>query len=250
MENRDFKGVWIPKEIWLSKELTMTEKVILTEIASLDNENHCSAGNEYFAEFCNCGVATVTRSIKHLEEMGYIKIISFDGRRRLIKMMNQPNQNDEAESSKRLTNNIDNNTTSKKDTILSKDNIVESQPILDIKPKKKSLYMQATDFVDETFDDLVLRENLKDWIKFMFNIYREQCKTLYLNVIKSKINRLLTFKPEDRINIVITALDNGWQNFYEPKEKKQFYRGKEVFGEDEFINCKKASKEELSGQAF
>ena len=27
-DNRDFKGVWIPKEIWLNEELTMLEKVI------------------------------------------------------------------------------------------------------------------------------------------------------------------------------------------------------------------------------
>lgn len=37
--NRDFKGVWIPKEIWLSTELTLQEKVMLVEIDSLDNED-------------------------------------------------------------------------------------------------------------------------------------------------------------------------------------------------------------------
>ena len=36
--NRDFKGVWIPKDIWLNENLTMLEKVILIEIDSLDNE--------------------------------------------------------------------------------------------------------------------------------------------------------------------------------------------------------------------
>jgi hypothetical protein len=37
-ENRDFKGIWIPKEIWLSKDLTLQEKVFYVEIDSLDNE--------------------------------------------------------------------------------------------------------------------------------------------------------------------------------------------------------------------
>jgi hypothetical protein len=33
---RDFKGVWIPKEIWLDERLNALEKIILTEIDSLD----------------------------------------------------------------------------------------------------------------------------------------------------------------------------------------------------------------------
>ena len=69
MEQRDFKGVWIPKEIWTNSELSMIEKGIFTEISSLDGETHCYASNEYFAEFCQCSVPTVTRAIKHLMEL-------------------------------------------------------------------------------------------------------------------------------------------------------------------------------------
>jgi hypothetical protein len=43
--NRDFKGVWIPKEIWISSQLSLFEKVLFVEINSLDNERHCYAGN-------------------------------------------------------------------------------------------------------------------------------------------------------------------------------------------------------------
>ena len=50
----EFLGVWIPREVWLDERLSMIDKGILTEITSLDNENHCSAGNEYFAKFCQC----------------------------------------------------------------------------------------------------------------------------------------------------------------------------------------------------
>ena len=44
-KNRDFKGIWIPKDIYLSKELNWTDKLLLIEIDSLDNENHCMASN-------------------------------------------------------------------------------------------------------------------------------------------------------------------------------------------------------------
>jgi len=33
--NRDFKGVWIPKEVWINKDLTWMEKLFLVEIDSL-----------------------------------------------------------------------------------------------------------------------------------------------------------------------------------------------------------------------
>ena len=36
--DRNFKGIWIPKEIWLAEDLTMQEKVMLVEIDSLDDE--------------------------------------------------------------------------------------------------------------------------------------------------------------------------------------------------------------------
>ena len=50
-ENRDFKGVWIPKEIWLNTDLSIIEKVLLVEIDSLDNSDRgCFASNEYLAK--------------------------------------------------------------------------------------------------------------------------------------------------------------------------------------------------------
>ena len=71
---RDFKGIWIPKEIWLSKELTLQEKVFLVEIDSLDNHEGCYASNEYFANFFNLSKNRCTEIIKSLEKKGYINI--------------------------------------------------------------------------------------------------------------------------------------------------------------------------------
>ena len=120
--DRDFKGVWIPREIWLNTELSMLEKVLLIEIDSLDTENHCTAGNDYFAQFCNCGVATITRAITHLKDLGYIEELDYNGRvrkLRLIKMISQTNQNDE-ELNISISNNTNNNTN--KQNMLLEDN--------------------------------------------------------------------------------------------------------------------------------
>lgn len=121
--NRDFKGVWIEKDIWLNTELTILEKVIYAEIDSLDNENHCTASNEYFAEFCDCSTSKVSKAIKKLQELGMIDIMSFDGRHRRIRVVKNAMQTSKkcyADSQKMLTNNIDNKQTNNKISI-SKD---------------------------------------------------------------------------------------------------------------------------------
>lgn len=83
---RDFKGVWIPKEVWLDKRLSMLDKGILTEIDSLDmGENGCFASNEHLAEFCQCSLTKVSTSISKLIELGYVSVVSFDGRKRFLK---------------------------------------------------------------------------------------------------------------------------------------------------------------------
>jgi hypothetical protein len=72
--NRDFKGVWIPKEIWLDKGLTLTEKAFLVEIDSLDNEEGCYATNAYFAEFFDLSACRCSQIINNLKDKGKISI--------------------------------------------------------------------------------------------------------------------------------------------------------------------------------
>ena len=83
--NRDFKGVWIPKDIYLNPELTLVEKILLIEIQSLDNEQGCFAGNKYFADFIGVSTTTISLGITKLKELGFIYQESFDGRKRILK---------------------------------------------------------------------------------------------------------------------------------------------------------------------
>lgn len=71
---RDFKGIWIPKEIWLSRDLTLQEKVFLAEIDSLDNNDGCFASNQYFAEFFQLSKNRCSEIIKSLEEKSFITV--------------------------------------------------------------------------------------------------------------------------------------------------------------------------------
>ena len=85
-ENRDFKGVWIPKKVWLDTRLNALDKVILMEIDSLDQgEKGCYASNEHLAKFCQCSKTKVSTAISKLIEYGYLYIQNFDGRKRELK---------------------------------------------------------------------------------------------------------------------------------------------------------------------
>lgn len=111
-ENRDFKGVWIPKEIWLNTELSALDKIIYAEIDSLDGENGCTASNEYLATFCACSVSKVSSAISRLTKMDFIYMESFNGRcrvlrSRLTKNRRQTNKKCEADYEKNVPINID-----------------------------------------------------------------------------------------------------------------------------------------------
>lgn len=81
---RDFKGVWIPKEIWLHPELSMLEKCLAAEINSLDGDDNCYAGNEYFAKFFGVTERHIRRAISNLKKLGIVEQVNFDGRIRYL----------------------------------------------------------------------------------------------------------------------------------------------------------------------
>jgi len=242
-DNRDFKGVWIPKEIWLNKDLTMLEKVIYTEISSLDNENHCIAGNEYFAEFCNCSVSAVTKAIKHLKDIELIQELAFDGRHRklrVVKFTKQSSKIYEAESENLLSNNIDTNTSSKKDTITINSN--SNEFLGKIKStKRKSLYEKCSDQISEFTNNIGLQEVLHDYLKIRLQM---KDKPLYEGTWKGMLKKLA--KMDNQIDVVNESIERGWASFF---EHKSYSKGKEKFGEDDNIISEKGDFES-SGETF
>ena len=95
---RDFKGVWIPKDIWLNRDLSVMEKLFLVEIDSLDNEQGCFASNKHFSDFFDISKGRCTQIIKSLEEKGLVSIKhEYKGKqiiRRTIRVVNKVNKVD------------------------------------------------------------------------------------------------------------------------------------------------------------
>ena len=87
MENSCYNGngIWIPYEILQNDELTSTEKILYAEIYYLDRpDEHCTASNEHLAQFLKISEAGVKKCLTHLRELGYIRTVAFDGRKRSI----------------------------------------------------------------------------------------------------------------------------------------------------------------------
>lgn len=210
--NRDFKGVWIPKEIWLDKELDLTEKALLIEIHSLDNEFHCVAGNDYFAEFLNCSESTITRAIKHLKELGYIAS-SFDGRvrkLRVVKLTRQSSQIDEH-------NNIYNNThTIETINIVStpeSDQEFLVQETSQQKSKKKNLWESCYFEICEFTEDIEVRDMLRDYLNMRLEVSNKKFGSKTFKGMLKKL-RTLTDSKSECLQIIQQAIDRQYLTFY------------------------------------
>ena len=277
-KNRDFKGVWIPKEIWLNENLTMIEKVILIEIDSLDNEEHCSAGNEYLAKFCQCSIPKVTEAIRKLTDLGLIEIVSFDGRHRkirscLIQSMNQTHTKYDAASGKVLAINISNNlannltynkngetsspvvtettsstkTTTKNDTTdagnyRKRKTIVSTPDPEEGQKKRVSRKDQLVNYVDSLSYSAETKDVLRKWI-FQIGLP----KGVTVPQLTDMVNNLQTACKEESIvrQSINESYLHNWFGFYPPKTtatKKAEYQPE--------ISCERADPKNLSKEIY
>lgn len=215
---RDFKGIWIPKEVWLDNRLNALDKIILMEINSLDNgETGCYASNKYLAEFCQCTETKVSTTITKLKKFGYIELESFDGRHRILKSKTQALKNLKADIKNFNSNNIYNNLENNK---LDKSNLysLEENTGKDIMPSKE------------------LSANIK-------------CIIDYLN---ESINAKYKYNTKETINLIKARFKDGYvlDDFYDVIDKKvkewlgtdmeQYLRPSTLFGNkfENYVNQK------------
>ncbi len=193
-KERDFKGVWIPKEIWLDDRLSPLEKVLLVEIDSLDNERGCFKSNAKFAEFLQCGVNTITRSVKKLTELGYVtcKMVTHDrGTSRVIKMVKgvSPKWLEGSHQNGEQGNTVRGNT---------KENIKET----------KAKGFELPYFINqEVWDDF---EKMRKSIK----------KPLTDRARTTIVNKLKAFGEHSANEILDQSIEHCWQTVYQLKDVK------------------------------
>lgn len=208
-QERDFKGVWIPKEIWLDKRLNALEKVILTEIDSLDNGvRGCFASNKHIAEFCQCSERSVTGSISKLVEIGYIYVESFDGRQRILRsrlaeLARQGSKICEAESQNLRESNTSNNTSNN----------------TGIKKKERKKETSYDSILSRIVDD-ELRDLYYEYIK-MRKLIKSPMTDRALTMLISKVEQLEPLSIDRQKQMLETAIVNNWKSVYPIKDEKQ-----------------------------
>lgn len=201
---RDFKGIWIPKEIWLDERLNALDKVILAEIDSLDSsERGCWASNKHIADFCQCTERKVSATVAKLIQCGYVYVQKFDGRQRELKsrlanFSMQSRKNFYADEKKIQESNTSNNTlnnTSKKER------------------KKETSYDEILSSI--TNDDL--RELYLEYIK-MRKMIKAPMTDRALTMLINKVNELEPNSIENQKKLLETAIMNNWKSVYPLKD--------------------------------
>ena len=80
-----FYGITIPASILSIKELSSNDKIVLAYIFSLaKSEKHFWGSNAYIQRILNISKATASKSIQKLIKQEYVKLLSYDGRTRIL----------------------------------------------------------------------------------------------------------------------------------------------------------------------
>lgn len=212
-DNRDFKGVWIPKEVWLDTRLNALDKVILMEIDSLDQgEKGCYASNEHLATFCQCSKTKVSTAISKLIECGYVYIQNFDGRKRELKSRLS---NSERQSIKICNADIQN--LKESNTYSNTDNNTVSNK-KERKSKSKSYDEQIAGYTDNE----ELQNALKAFVQ-MRSFIKKPLTEYGLKLLLNKLSKIGK-TDEEKIAIVNRSVEHNWQGFFEIKEETSYQK--------------------------
>lgn len=210
-QERDFKGVWIPRIVWLDDRLNALEKVILTEIDSLDQgERGCWASNKHIAQFCQCSETKVSTAISKLVKLGYLYVQSFDGRQRelkssLSKFETLHFKNCEADSQNLKQSNTENNPST--NTTRSK------------KASKAETQKSFDEIIDEYTDDVDLKGTLIEFLKMRQRI-RKPMTNYAFELLLKKLDKMAN-NSAAKVEILNQSIVNGWQNAYPLKNGAQ-----------------------------
>lgn len=208
MTERDFKGVWIPREVWLDDRLSALDKVILVEIDSLDmGDRGCYASNRHLADFAQCSEAKVSKAISKLTKLGYVYVQKFDGRTRelkssLAKNTSLPSKKYEADSQK----------------------VRESNTGRDTGNKPKSKSSVCAELIQAFTEDRELQTTIWDFVEMRRQMkapMTEKAMSLFL----AKLGKL-SRDTSTQMAIVNQSIENGWKSIYPLKDTEGGRKGK------------------------
>lgn len=203
---RNFKGIWIPKEIWLSEELTLQEKVMLVEIDSLDNEDlGCYASNKYFSKFFKLTTQRVSQIINALATKGFISVTyEYQGKeidKRILRINRPPYPEIE------VSNKIDTYQENFREGIkYSKEGYQEN-----FKENNINKNNITKNNINKYFEDDTLNNSINEWFE-----YKKQRKGKYTEIGKKKlITQIKNNVDKYGVTAVVNLIDECMANNYQ-----------------------------------
>ena len=216
-QQRQFKGIWIPKGIWLNKDLTFQEKIILVEIDSYDDgQVGCFATNKHFVNNFGINSSRISQIIQSLQRKNYITITyDFNGKEIIKRYLhiNRPPYPPKDGMSKinigMLKNEMgvcqfDKGGYVKK---LKDNNTNINNTINNNKENNKKKYYENEELNNIFTEFLELRKKIK-----AVNTER---------AINMLINKLSKYDDNIKMKMIEQSIVNSWKDVYELKENKQ-----------------------------
>jgi len=100
-QKREFTGVWIPRKIVEDERLSWTDRALYAEVACYET---CFVSNAFLAKRIGVSVSRIKAIVGKLKELGFLKQVGFDGRRRFLSVsIPQPYQKQDTSSTENST---------------------------------------------------------------------------------------------------------------------------------------------------
>lgn len=200
---RNFKGIWIPKEIWLSEELTLQEKIMLVEIDSFDNEERgCYASNKYFSKFFNITPGRISQIISSLVSKGYISVLYIRDNQEIKERQIHINRPPYPEVVNKLNTYLEND---KRGSKYSKEGYLENDKENNINKNN------INNNINKYFEDDTLNNSINEWFE-----YKKQRKGKYTEIGKKKlITQIKNNVDKYGVTAVVNLIDECMANNYQ-----------------------------------
>lgn len=218
------QGYWavIPANIRYHPGLTQTAKLLYAEVSALaQTDGYCWATDEYLAATLGCSEATVTRSLRKLRELGFIrceKCANAKGTERHIFCGIFLPEGGTVKNDGTIDGTIKNDGTPtvKNDgtppvTLLNRNkkrrNTREGDPVFEIN----------TIFDDLCGNDHELRELIDDFVILRSELHKPITTKRMANILVNKLRRFSNGDHTIMTVLLEKAIDGRWQSVYELK---------------------------------
>lgn len=230
-QQRQFRGVWVPKEIWLNKNLTQQEKMMLVEIDSLeDEEKGCWASNKHFVNIFGITASRASQVIQSLYKKGYIRI-DYDMNGKEVETrhirINRPPYPEKAGMLKTDIGMLKNDT---EVCQFPKGGYVNFL-------KDNNTYINNTNknIKESYFENKNVNELFEEFLKM-----RKKLKAVNSErAIKTLINKLNNYSDDIKIKMIENSIVNSWKGIFEIQEQNKYkglsYKEQQYLREQEMM---------------